>query len=175
MRPHLGAALALLVALGWSDLSAQKPACTLLTAGDIETVTGAKAKEPHPTNMVIPEGPQKGQTMNGCMWGTEGSGMVAVSLMPMPQGLSRGEAIAKLEEIYAKLKAQQWTQERKDFPDGSCTIMTPPPGQKDSPILSGCIVEKSGMVLSSSFMSPTVKLSMDKARALSDKVVGHMH
>jgi hypothetical protein len=175
MHSHLGPVLGLVGALAWSGLSAQQ-ACTLLTPADIETITGTKAKGgPHPTNMIIPEGPQKGQPLNGCMWGTDGNGMVNVSLMPMPQGVSREAALAKLEEVYAQLKAQKWTQEEKDYPDGRCTIVSPPLTQKDAPILSGCVIEKRGMVMSAGFMSPTVKLSMDKTRALTDKVAGHMH
>ena len=176
MRSYLGPVLGLLGAVVGSSLSAQQQACTLLTAADIETTTGTKEMgEPHPTDMVIPEGPQKGQKMNGCMWGVAGSGMVAVSLMQMPPGVSREAAMAKLEEVYGKLRAKKWTQEDKNYPDGRCTTFTPPPTEKSAPILSGCIIEKHGMVVSSSLMHPTVKLPMDKARALSDKVVSHMH
>ena len=174
MHPYLGPVAGLLVALAWTDVAAQQPACTLLTPADIETITGAKAMEPHPLNMTIPEGPQKGQPMNGCMWGVAGNGMVSVSTMPYPKDVSP-EDMAKLEQVYGELKAQQWTQERKDFPGGSCSIMTPPPSKKDSPILSGCITQAKGMVISSSFMSPTVKLSMDQTRALMDKAVSRMH
>ena len=174
MQTRFGAALVLVAALASSNLSAQQ-ACTLLTAGDIETITGTKPMEPHPMDMEIPEGPQKGQKMNACMWGTAGKGMVNVSLMQMPPGVSRQVAMAKLEEVYAKLKAQKWTEEDKNYPDGRCTTFTPPPSEKSAPILSGCIIEKHGMVVSSSFMHPTVKLSMDKARALADKAAGHVH
>jgi hypothetical protein len=176
MPYHLGPIMGLLGALAWSGLSAQQQACTLLTPADIEAITGTKEMgEPHPTDMVIPAGPQKGQTMNGCMWGVTGSGMVSVSLMQLPQGVSREAAMAKLEEVYGQLRAKKWTQEDKNYPDGRCTIFTPPPTEKSAPILSGCIVEKHGMVLSSSLMHPKVKLPMDKARALSDKVASHMH
>lgn len=63
MHAHVAPVAGLLVALTWADLSAQQFACTLLTPGDIETITGAKPMEPHKTDMVIPEGPQKGQTV----------------------------------------------------------------------------------------------------------------
>lgn len=174
MHSHLGLVVGLLVALTWADLSAQQSACTLLTPGDIETITGAQPMEPHPTNMVIPEGPQKGETLNGCMWGTTGNGMVSVSMMPAPEGVLREAGIAKLEEVYGQLRAQHWAEEKKSFPDGSCSIMTPPPGKKDAPILSQCVAETRGMVMSSVFMSPTQKLSMEQTRALMDKAVSHM-
>lgn len=123
MHSHLGPVVGLLVALTWADLSAQQSACTLLTPEDIETITGAKPMaEPHKTNIVIPEGPQKGQTLNGCMWSTTGNGMVSVSMMPAPEGVSR----------------------------------------------------EAGMVMSSVFMSPTQKLSMEQTRALMDKAVSRM-
>ena len=174
MHRHVAAVVGLLVALTWADLSAQQSACTLLTPADIETITGAQPREPHKTDIVIPEGPQKGQTVNGCMWGTAGNGMVSVSMMPMPEGVSREAGIAKLEEVYAELRAQNWAEEKKTFPDGRCSIMTPPPGKKDAPIMSQCVAEAKGMVMSSVFMSPTQKLSMEQTRALMDKAVGHM-
>src|SRR5262249_35067806 len=115
------------------------------------------------------------QKINGCMWGVGGSGMVSVSAMAMPQTMTREQATAKLEEIYAKLRAKKWTEEDKTYPDGRCTSFTPPPTEQKAPILSGCIVAKNGIVISSSFMHPTVKLSLDKARALTDKAMSHMH
>ena len=169
MHRHLGPVAALFVALVWTDLPAQQ-ACTLLTPADIETTTGAKALEPHPTTMVIPEGPQKGQPMNGCMWGIADKGMVALSVMEAPPpGPAREAGLAKIREVMDQLKAKKWTEEQKKFPDGSCSIMTPPPTDKSAPILSGCIVVKRGMVVSSNFMSPTKKLTIDQVRALTDK------
>jgi hypothetical protein len=109
------------------------------------------------------------------MWSVSGNGMVSVSMMPMPTGISREAGIAKLEEVYAQLRAQQWAEEKKSFPDDNCVIMTPPAGKKDAPIMSGCVAESKGMVMSSVFMSPTQKLSMEKTRALMDKAVSHMH
>jgi hypothetical protein len=174
MHRHVAPVVGLLVALAWADLSAQQSACTLLTPADIETITGAQPREPHKTDMVIPEGPQKGQTVNACMWGTAGNGMVSVSMMPMPDGVSREAGMAKMEEVYVQLRAQQWTEEKQTFPDGRCSIMAPPPGKTNAPIMSGCIAEENGMVMSSVFLSPTQKLSMEQTRALMDKAVGHM-
>jgi hypothetical protein len=42
MHPHPAPVVGLLVALTSADLSAQRAACTLLTPGDIETITGAR-------------------------------------------------------------------------------------------------------------------------------------
>ena len=176
MHRHLGPVAGLLVALVWTDLPAQQ-ACTLLTTADIETTTGAKAATaPQPLAMAIPEGPQKGQTMNGCMWGTGDKGMVSLSVMEAPPpGPAREAGLAQIEQVMDKLKAKKWTEEKKKFPDGSCSIMTPPPSEKDAPILSGCLVVKKGMLVSSNFMSPTRKLTIDQVRALTDKTLGHMH
>src|SRR5262249_5050388 len=148
MRSSLIPLLGLVGVLAWSSLPAQQ-ACTLLTAADIESITGAKIMgEAHPTALEMPSGPQKGQKINGCMWGVGGSGMVSVSAMAMPQTMTREQATAKLEEIYAKLRAKKWTEEDKTYPDGRCTSFTPPPTEQKAPILSGCIVAKNGIVIS---------------------------
>jgi len=174
MHPHLGPVVGVLIALTWTEVAAQQSACSLLTAGDIEAVTGAKAREHHKTDMVIPEGPAKGQTLNGCMWAVGDQGMVAVSMMPAPKGPAREAGLAKLAEVYAALRAQHWTEEKKDFGNTTCSIMTPPPSTKDAPILSGCVAEARGMGLSVGFMSPTKKLSIDQTKALLDKAIGRI-
>lgn len=172
MHSHLAPVVGLLIALTWTEASAQQPACSLLTSGDIETLTGAKAREPHPTDMVISAGPGKGQRLNGCMWATSDQGMVAVSMMPALTGPAREAGLATLNQTLDALKAQHWTEQRKDLSNGWCSIMTPPPTQRDAPIMSSCIAEARGMAVSVTFMSPTKKLSIDQVKALLDKVVG---
>ncbi|HEY8257351.1 MAG TPA: hypothetical protein VIG08_06815 [Gemmatimonadales bacterium] len=175
MHLHPGPVVSLLLALTWADLSAQQ-ACTLLSSAEIEAITGSKAREPQPTNMKIPSGTQAGQTVNGCMWGTADKGMVSISVMPMPTDpATRKAGMEKLDEVYAKLRARKWTQEEQKYPHGRCTTMTPPATEKSAPILSGCIADVHGMLVSSSYMSPTKKLPMDKSKALVDKIASHMH
>ena len=173
MHPHLGPVVGVLIALTWTDVAAQQPACSLLTSGDIEAVTGSTAREPHKSDLVISEGPAKGQTLNGCMWATADQGMVAVSMMRALEGAAREAGLAKLAEVFDALKAQHWTEEKQDFANGSCSVMTPPPSQTNVPMLSGCLAEARGMALSVAFMSPTKKLSISQTRALLDKAIGH--
>ncbi len=33
------------------------------------------------------------------------------------------------DSVYADLRTQHWTEEKKSFPDSSCSIMNPPPGK----------------------------------------------
>jgi hypothetical protein len=67
-----------------------------------------------------------------------------------------------------------WTEEKKSFPDGSCSIMNPPPGKADAPIMPACIAESKGLVVSSTYLSPKQKLSMAESRAIMDTEIGRM-
>lgn len=64
------------------------------------------------------------------------------------------------DSVYADLRTQHWTEEKKSFPDSSCSIMNPPPGKADAPIMSACIAESKGLVVSYTYLSPKQKLSM---------------
>ena len=95
--------------------------------------------------------------------------------MQVPPGANLKEGLAKLDEVYAKLRAKKWTEERKQYPDGFCSIMTPPPTEKRAPMMAGCVTRSKGLVVSSGYMSPTNKLSMEQTRTLLDRTVSHMH
>src|SRR5262249_18696527 len=122
--------------------AADKPlsACPLLTPAEIATATGETAGEPHEDWIVISEGPAKGQTMAMCNWPTG-----------TPRGLAgaqREAGLAQFEKTFQTLKSQGWSQERKDFPNGACVIMTPPASAKGMPISTGCFAEAKGMGIS---------------------------
>jgi len=174
MHPHVGSVVAVLIALTWTEVAAQETACSLLTSGDIETITGSKAREPHKNDMVVPGGKEKDQTMLGCMWGVTDQGMISVALMAAPKGAAREAGLATITHAYDELKAKHWTEEKKDFAGGSCSAMTPPPADKDAPILSQCFAETRGKVVAVAFMSPTKKLSIDETKALLDEAIGRM-
>lgn len=175
MHSHRGPVVGLLIALTWTGVSAQQSACALLTPGDIEAVTGAKPGEPHKADMPISEGPGKGQTMLGCMWAATEQGMVTVGMMRALTGPARAAGLARLSQAFDALKAQHWTEERKDFGDAWCSIMTPPPSSpRNVPMMSGCFAEAKGVGLSVGFMSPTKKLSIAQIKTLLDKVIGRL-
>jgi hypothetical protein len=173
MHRHLGLVVGLLVALTGTALSAQQSTCTLLTTDDIATITGAEPGEPRASDMAVPSGPSKGKTVHTCSWGVAGNGMVNLSMVEVTEG-SREAGLVMLEQAYAMLRAQNWTEERKDFSGGTCSIMTPPPSQKDLPISSGCFTEAKGMGMAVGVMSRTQKLPMEKTWALLEKAVSRM-
>jgi hypothetical protein len=175
MQPQLGAVLGMLIALVWTDLAAQKKssACSLLTAADINAAVAGKVGEPHETNMgVSPEAASK--TMGNCMWKVGDQGMVSVGVMPAAKGAAREEGLAKINGVYEGLKAKHWTEERQDFSNGWCSVMTPPASEKDTPIMSGCMAEAKGMAIGVTYLDPKQKLAPDKAKRLLDKVIGHL-
>jgi hypothetical protein len=175
MQPHLGAVLGMLITLSWTDLAAQKEssACSLLSAADINAAVAGKVGEPHRTDMGVSPGAAS-KTMGNCMWKVGDQGMMAVGVMPAAKGAERDAGLAKLNEVYDGLKAKHWTEERQDFSNGWCSVMTPPASEKDTPIMSGCMAEAKGLAIGVTYLNPKQKLALDKAKGLLDKVIGHL-
>ena len=175
MQPQLGAVLGMLIALAGTDLAAQEESstCSLLTAADINAAIAGKVGEPHRTDMGVSPGAAS-KTMGNCMWKVGDQGMMAVGVMPAAKGAEREAGLAKLNEVYDGLKAKHWTEERQEFSNGWCSVMTPPASEKDTPIMSGCMAEAKGNAIAVTYLDPKQKLALDKAKALLDKAIGRM-
>src|SRR5262249_40508684 len=92
---------------------AEMHTCMLLTANEVSAAIGGRAGSSQEDNIVIPNGPAKGDIMGMCMWRAGAGGMVSVNMVHALQSAQREAGFAKLEENFAKLKAQGWTQETK--------------------------------------------------------------
>jgi len=67
LMPPLSLVLSFVLALPW-PAAAQQSACSLLTPSDIQAATGAPAGASHASDMVVPDGSTKGQTVQVCFW-----------------------------------------------------------------------------------------------------------
>jgi hypothetical protein len=175
MKKHCGAALGILIVFAWSGLAAGKEmhTCALLTSSDVVAAVGGTGQSQE-SNIVIPEGPSKGETMGGCMWAADNQGMVSISMIRAPQGALREAGLAKLREAFQRLKAKGWTEEKKEFSNAKCALMTPPASsKKDIPVMTGCFAEAKGMGLSVGYMGRT-SVPVDTVKTLLDKVIGRL-
>ena len=175
MQPQLGAVLGMLIALSWTDVAAQKEssACSLLSAADINAAVAGKVGEPHRIDMGVAPGAAS-KTNGNCMWKVGDQGMMSVGVTPAPKGAAREAGLGKMSEVYDKLKAKHWTEEKQVFGNGWCSVMTPPASEKDTPIMSGCMAEAKGLAIGVTYLDPKQKLALDKAKGLLDKVIGHL-
>ncbi len=150
--------------------------CSLLTASEIETGVGSTPGAPHPSSHVIDDGPAKGETMDNCTWPAGAPlSMFAINVIPVPAGVSREQGIALIKKSYTDLLGEGWTEEKKDFGDAYCTLVSPPAAQVGhDPIVSACIGESKGLGLSVMYMSPTKKLTLDNVKGLYDHAVGRL-
>ena len=155
--------------------SADKPpsACPLLTAGEIVAAAGGTAGQPQEDSMVITEGPAKGQTMAMCHWPTSPQSGVSVAVTRGLAGAQREAGLAQFNRTFETLRSQGWTEERKDFPNGACVIVTPPASAKGMPVSSGCFAEAKGMGISVGHNGPG-KVSMDRMKTLLEKAIGRL-
>ena len=148
-------------------------ACSLLMAADVTAAVGGAPEPPQESEFVVPDGPSKGDAMGMCTWPTEGGqSSVSVAVARATTGASREAALARMAQVFDVLKAQGWSEERKDFANGRCVVMTPPAG-KGLPVSTGCFAEAKGLGISVGHNGPT-RVSMDRVRMLLDKAIGRL-
>jgi hypothetical protein len=136
--------------------------CALLTAKDISAAVGGSAGQSHETSM---------GASPGCMWGpTEGQGMVTYSVFALPQGAQREQGLAKLREVTERLKQKGWKEDKAAIAGGSCSMLTPPPSEKDAPVTTGCLAEAKGMGVAVSYLGKK-SLAIENVKALLEKLV----
>jgi hypothetical protein len=151
---------AVLIFVASNAATQSKPVCSLLTAADVSAV-GASG-EGIPGEMAM----GKAGTMKMCSWKMKAGGL-HLSANPMPPGTSRASIEAQLTKTYQMLTAQGWKQDKKDFGTVSCTMFTPPAGQKDAPTNTSCLAVVKGMMVNADTISMT-PIAMEKLKAVVD-------
>jgi hypothetical protein len=176
MERHLGVALSVLLAFTWSGAAAEQKmhACSLLTPGEVSAAVGEKVGSAQESDIVIPSGPSKGETMGTCMWPVGEGGMVSVSVIRAAKGAQREAGLTRLNQAFEVLKARGWQEEKKDFASARCSIMTPPSAKENAPISTGCMAEAKGMGISVGSMSAKKKVAIDNVKTLLDKAIGRL-
>jgi len=177
MRKVLGVALGLILAFTWSEVAAQQKmhACSLLTAGEIGDAVGSKIGVSRESDTVIPQGPSKGETMGTCMWKVGEQGMVSVSVIRAAQGAQREAGLARMNQAFETLKAKGWKEEKKDYGNARCAMLTPPTSQaENTPVSTGCMAEAKGMGISVGSMAPKKSAAIDQVKALLDKAISRL-
>ena len=175
MKKQFGAALGILIVFAWNSLAEGKEmhTCALLTSGEVVAAVGGTGQSQE-SNIVIPEGPSKGETLGGCMWAADNQGMVSISMIRALQGAQREAGLAKLRDGFQRLKAKGWTEEKKEFSNAKCALMTPPASaKKDIPVMTGCFAEAKGMAISVGYMGKT-SVPIETVKTLLDKALGRL-
>ncbi len=144
--------------------------CALLTSSEVAAAAGGTSTSQE-SDMVIPTGPSKGETMGMCMWAAN-EGMVSLSTIRAPQGAQREAGLATLNKALQTLKAQGWTEEKKTFGNGWCSVMTPPSSSGRS-AMTGCVAEVKGMGISLGYMGKT-SVPVEKVKTLLDKAIARL-
>jgi len=125
-------------------------------------------------NVVIPEGPSRGQTIAMCAWRLGPMDMVRVSIAPALQGAQRAQGLAALSQSFDAMKADGWKEEAKSFGDIRCSVMTPPANERDAPLMTGCMGEAKGKAVSISSISATKQVPIDPIKDLFDKAAARL-
>lgn len=154
-------------------LSAQKPpaACPLLTPAEIAAATSMKVGASQATDIVIPSGPAKGQTMTGCMWKLGDEGMLNVSIVKAssPENAARG--MARLHDVMEVLKSRGWTVTDTKIGAALCSTAVPPASQREhTPSSTGCYASSNVFAFSVGAMGPNAKVPVERVKSLADLI-----
>jgi hypothetical protein len=151
---------------------AEMHACTLLTAGELGAAGGGEVSATVENFMPISEGASKGATMGICMWQV-GETMISLGTVSAPQGADRAAGLAQLEQIYTELGTKGWKEERRELGGARCWALTPPASERDSPLMSACLAEARGMVISVTALGRRL-LAIEKVKTLLDAAVARL-
>jgi hypothetical protein len=162
-------AVALLSAVLLPLALAQTDPCSLLTAADIQTATGAKPTAGRATSTAA-----GGAPVAGCTWVIPSTGMVSVATTPAPTGAAREAGLARIRAAADALKAKGWAEERKDYGSAKCAVLTPPASEAKAANTAVCFSDVKGSALAVYFMDRAAKPSLDQIKALLDKAAGHL-
>jgi hypothetical protein len=110
--------------------------------------------------------------MKMCSWRMK-SGGLHLSANPVPPGSSREALEAQLAKTYQLLTSKGWRQEKKDFGNVSCTLLTPPAGDKASPANTSCLAVVKGMMVNADALNMTA-VPMEKLKLLVDSASGRL-
>lgn len=169
-----GALVLASVAVGPGRAVAEAPrACELLTVAEVGAVVGGTVGPPQETNLVVPDGPSKGEAMGMCTWPAGSQASVAVAVIRAPQGAQRETALAQFRQAFQILKSQGWGEQRRDFANGTCAVMTPPSTRTGLPTSTGCFAEAKGMGISVGHNGAS-GVAMDKVKTLLDRAIGRL-
>jgi hypothetical protein len=162
----LNAVVSLVAILALRGASQDSSVCSLLTPTDIEAATGIKP------GTAVPGGYSAGgKAVRMCSWPIPAQrGQLSLSAAPLDPGMSVA-TIAKQNPGMNALRKAKYTEESRQVGDMYCSIMTPPPSQKNGVIMSTCTAGVKGTILSFAYISPTKKIALDQAKALMDKAV----
>ncbi len=99
---------------------------------------------------------------------------VSLAVIRAPRGPEREAGLAKLRQVFEGLKAKGWREEKKDYPNAKCVVMTPPPSEEKMPKSTGCFGEAKGMAISVGAYTTATGFPPEKVKALLDKVIGRL-
>ncbi len=176
MRKTLLLALVLTLLLAWStkmpaEAASKYKACSLLTAAELEAALGAKVSRTDEGDIVINEGPYKGETMSSCSW-VIGSSQASLNILRGPQTpAQRAAGLAVLRDTDEQLKKQGWTIVDVTIGGVTCANYRPPAGQNLPPVAS-CALESKGYALSLSVFG--LNASAQQVKTLIDKAVARL-
>jgi hypothetical protein len=155
-----------------ADAESKYKACSLLTAAELGTALNAHVVNSQDSDVIIPNGPYKGETMSGCNWAV-GSAYVTLNVIRGPRTPEeRAGGLAGLRRVEEVLKNKGWTIEAANIPGADCNSYKPPAGQSNLPPGgAACVMVSKGLAF---WLGVNGPVTAQQVKALADKVAARL-
>ena len=145
--------------------------CSLLTSAEVKAAAGAEVKGTQEGDVVIRDGPMKGETMTNCTW-MIGNAPVILSLQRAPRtAQERTGSYSLLESTDKTLRSQGWKVQPSKIGGTECRTYVAP-AATGLPPFAACVGEAKGFGFAI-FLNGKAP-SAQQAKALLDKAVARL-
>jgi hypothetical protein len=148
-------------------------ACGLLTAPDLKAVVNANVDHADDRDVVIPNGPRKGETMSTCTW-VLGATYVTLNVIRVPQTAEqRASGLSGLRTLEVGLVKKGWPVEPGEIPGADCSAYKPPPSEGNARPFTSCVMQAKGVGFWLGVHSPA-NLTPQQVKGLADQVAARL-
>lgn len=146
-------------------------ACSLLTAAELEAALGAKVVRTFEGDIVIDQGPYKGETKSTCDRLLGGSTTVLLAINR--EILTREQRAAFLASLRQTMKNTGLVVEWADIAGATCITTRPPASESSAPSVVDCLMESKGFAIEV-LVTTRAKMTPQQVKALADKAASRL-
>lgn len=156
-----------------AEATSKYNACGLLTAADVKAVANMTVDKTQESDIVIPSGPYKNETMSSCTW-VMGSTYATVNVIRGPKTPEqRAAGLSGLRRIEDGLVQKGWTVEPARIPGADCSAYTPPASESNMRPFASCVMQSKGLGFWLGVGGAT-SLTPQQVKALADRIAAHL-
>ena len=156
-----------------AEAASKYNACGLLSAADLKAVASLNVDKTQESDIVIPSGPYKDETMSSCTW-VMGATYATVNVIRGPKTPEqRAGGLSGFRRLEAGLVQKGWTVEPGKIPGADCSAYKPPVSETNARPLVSCVMQSKGFGFWLGVGGAT-SLTPQQVKALADRIAARL-